>query len=410
MKKIICKQLIVFSLLFVSFTHAQKRLVVMGSSSALGTGASDTPLSWAGLLNSYFHQNTTDGLDTLYFNIAHSAYTTYEEMPTSFVPPAGRPLPDPNCNVTKALSLNPDVVIINLPTNDAYYYFSKKEYMDNLRLMYSVITSSGAQCYISTTQPRNFTDAARRDTLRTLVDSINNNFGLYSIDFWTDLVSNDGLNYMKPEINYGDGIHVNDLGHYYLFLRVRNKNIFQPLNIPLPVAFKSFTASAQNTSILLKWSCEDEGPGTAYELQRSNNSNQFQKIASITSNFSGSYSYTDDQPFTGKNYYRIKISEPGHESYSKTISVEIKGTDVYKIYFSGVAQSLLTAEISSSRNTNVMVQIINSEGMLIRRQYLYLIKSTQNKITFSMGSEPAGIYFFTIRDEKGTLVSKQFFK
>ena len=264
--------ILVYVIVIYSFNtaSAQKKLVIMGSSTAAGAGASPGN-SWAAKIEAFYRQNMADGLDTIVINLALGGYTTYLEMPTGFIPPPNRPFPDPNANVTKALSYSPDVVIINLPTNDIVLGYTKIEYMDNLRLMFSTINSAGARCFIATTQPRNI-GLAERTALRELVDSINNNFAIRSINFWSDLVSplTDPANIytINPPVSAGDGIHINDLGHNYLFIRVRDKQIFAS-NAPLPLFLKDFQAQQKNDFVIIKWSTEQEDPNTFFEIQRS---------------------------------------------------------------------------------------------------------------------------------------------
>lgn len=103
----------------ISFAQ-HKKIVVMGSSSAAGSGASHTDSAWAYRLQKHFRQNTSAGdLDTAIYNIAGYGQNTYQQMPTGWVSPIpGRHSVQVNNNVTKALSFSPDIVIINLPTND----------------------------------------------------------------------------------------------------------------------------------------------------------------------------------------------------------------------------------------------------------------------------------------------------
>src|SRR5215217_6123814 len=139
------KKLLVLSctLLVFSFVKAQKKIVILGSSTAYGSGASPFPdSSWAGRLGFEFNKNTGDGKDTTIVNLAWPGYVTYKCMPSSYVPP---------------LSLSPNIVIISLPSNDVFLPsdYDKKETMDNLRLMFQLVNAAGIPCYISTSQPRN---------------------------------------------------------------------------------------------------------------------------------------------------------------------------------------------------------------------------------------------------------------
>src|SRR5829696_4401950 len=214
---------------------AQKKVVILGSSTAAGTGASSYDSSWAGKLQLSFRKNITAGdPDTIVINLAVGGYVTYYAMPTGYVPPAGRPAPDGEHNVTKALSFSPDVVLINFPTNDIGSGYSKNEFLNNLRFLSQQITSVGVKAYVATTQPRSQFDFSMRQALRECVDSVNNSFGANAINFWDDLATNDGQFNLRPEVNSGDGVHANNLGHRLLFERVREKNIFGSTTTPPP--------------------------------------------------------------------------------------------------------------------------------------------------------------------------------
>lgn len=136
-------------LLLFFTTRAQKKVVIMGSSTALGNGASSYANAFAGKLTSYYNQNTSDGVDTTFINLAYPGYSTYELMPSDFIPPSGKPAFDPLRNITKALSYLPDVILINLPNNDMAREYTKKECMDNFRLMFARVNAAGVRCFMS---------------------------------------------------------------------------------------------------------------------------------------------------------------------------------------------------------------------------------------------------------------------
>jgi lysophospholipase L1-like esterase len=217
--------------LIASSSFAQKRIVVLGSSTAAGNGAS-VDSAWVARLQASFRKNTSDGVDTVIDNRAYPGYVTYKGLPTDYPMPADRTQwpPDPIRNVTWVLSQNPkpDIVILSYVSNDVNLYpnYSKKETMDNLRLMYQNYTAAGIRCFVTSTQPRNDMSDVQRIMLRELRDSITNSFKLNSIVFWDDLVTNDGLNRLRDQVNSGDGIHPNNLGHRLLFEKVQAKNIF----------------------------------------------------------------------------------------------------------------------------------------------------------------------------------------
>ena len=213
-----------------------KFITVLGSSTAAGGGASTYDSSWVGRLQSFYRKNTSDNVDTSITNLAVSGAVTYHAMPTSFTPPPGRPVPNPAMNVTLAINGNPDIVLINFPSNDVASGYTNSEILSNFQMMYdSVVLQAHKICYVATSQPRNDITLAQKQQQKDLRDLILSTFGQFAINFWDDVSAADFT--ILPQYSYGDGIHLNNAGHKKLFERVVNANIFalSPPNQP-PVA------------------------------------------------------------------------------------------------------------------------------------------------------------------------------
>jgi lysophospholipase L1-like esterase len=405
--------LFTFIVLNTAELNAQKRVVILGSSTAAGNGSSSYANSWVGRVAAYYNKNTTDGADTIFTNLAVSGYATYNEMPDNFVPPPGRPSPDLNANVTKALSYNPDVVIINLPSNDMAFGYSKKEFMDNLRLMYNTIISApgGPKCYITTTQPRTLS-VELRDSLRTLVDSVRNNFGNYAIDFYTDLVTTDGTNDIAPAVSAGDGIHINDLGHSYVAQRVIARNIFS-LAIILPLKLTAFNARAQNHTTLLEWKTEQEEPNTSFDIQRSRDGSRFENLYTMAGRglpTPNTYSWTDQQPAEGNNFYRLRIVENGQTTYSRVLNVINKPAEIAidKLYKDNAGSNLVTI-IHVQRSQSLTITIINMSGAAVFRQTQY-ISAPYKTLNIPIDKLATGQYYLNIMNAEADAATMGFVK
>ncbi len=415
------KKAFVFTFLIIQYCSlvslAQKSIVVLGSSTAYGTGATTYDSAWVGRLQLEFRKNTADGVDTTITNLAMGAYVTYQVMPTGFVPPANRPATDEARNVTKALSLSPDIVIINLPSNDIAYGYSKAEVMNNFRTLFQTVTTApgNIKCFITTTQPRNLQDATMRRYQRDLADSIEAAFGKYAINFWDDLSTTDGNYNIRPEVDYGDGIHVNNLGHRLLFERVKAKDIFNidvvpPVVIP-PVVISDFNVQLQNGEALIKWHSEQGSLDTYFDLQRSSNDTNFitlcRKSKQGTSQ-SADYSWTDLNPLIGKSYYRLLITEPDKTSYSKVVTLVNggKALDVDKIY---TTASSLNAEVLSNKSEALELSIIGMSGAIVGKQSMMLAPGVTS-ITVPISALSTGRYFLRIAAADGSYIVKQFVK
>ncbi len=196
-------------------------IVVLGSSTAAGTGPSSPDSAWVRRYTKYILSldNTAKVI-----NLAVGGFTTYDVMPTGYIPPAGRPTPKPNNNITHALTFKPNAIIINLPSNDATNGYSIAEQLANYDTVLARARSKNVPVWVTTTQPRNLS-AAQRQNLMTMRDSTFTRFGSKAIDFWNGLANPDGT--IQSQYNSGDGIHLNNAAHRLLFQRVGGANIWQ---------------------------------------------------------------------------------------------------------------------------------------------------------------------------------------
>ena len=388
---------------------AQTRIVVLGSSTAEGTGAWPIDSSWVARLQSHFSKNTSAGNpDTIVTNLAKGGYTTYHIMPDGYVPPPNRPAPDLDRNVTEALSLNPEVIIINMPSNDIVNGYTDVEFMNNLRFLFSHIQSAGVRAFITTTQPRNNLDDALRQRLRNLVDSINNSFGMYAIDFWTDLATTDGQNRIKPELN-ADDTHVNNVGHRLLFERVIAKNLFA-MNSPLPVVLSNFKGKRVGNEIELSWSTSSEEPNTFFIVQKSSDGVTFRNAGTtpgIASNGTGIYKWTDRSPGT-KNFYRLEVHEPAKTFYSAVIQITsaLKGVAIKRVFTEG---SFIISEIETDQSTEIVFTVSNVSGQTVL-QRKQMIMSPSGTIRLPVQSLAAGQYYLTLTTGKGDKLTQGFIR
>jgi len=257
-----CFTFLLLAGLCLSVNAQKKTIAVIGSSTAAGYGLpdvngnpmqnawsnenNDDPVnSWANRLRRYYNNlNLLNELD----NFAIYGEDIYQAQEAGYVPGiSGRPLPDPDNNTTKALSVNPDIVLINFPSNN-YDTYGIHEVMSRFRDLYGQITANGhTACYICTTQPRTSVeyDIPNRMKLKELRDSILAEYPANSIDFYSSIVDsaiesspgvpNDNYLGILPQFGQGDGIHLNEAGHAMLYNAVLARNMIPIASLPLAV-------------------------------------------------------------------------------------------------------------------------------------------------------------------------------
>ncbi|MFK7972638.1 MAG: PKD domain-containing protein [Bacteroidia bacterium] len=190
------------------------KVVVLGSSTAAGTGPSVRDSAWVWRYRAFLESLNPDNE---VINLARGGYVTYRLMPHGHQPPTGRPTPDSARNITEALSLNPDAIIINMPSNDRQYPIA--EQLANFDSLYRYSNSQGVPMWICTTQPITSAGAYQREVR----DSIVARYGSQSLDFWTGIVK--GNTNLVDSTYAADAVHLNDLGHRVLIQVVQQAKI-----------------------------------------------------------------------------------------------------------------------------------------------------------------------------------------
>jgi len=189
-------------------------IVVLGSSTAEGAGPKSKDSAWVNLFRNYVKEQNGENEVT---NLAVGGYTTYHILPDTATAVTGRAAVDKEHNITKALSLKPDILIINMPSNDIIAGVSIEEFRHNLALLNDIAKTHDIKCFITTTQSRN-SDTAKQNALIRMRDVIKEDYPLTYIDFWSGMSNVDGS--IKEEYNSGDGVHLNGKAHHIMLERV----------------------------------------------------------------------------------------------------------------------------------------------------------------------------------------------
>ncbi len=191
------------------------KLVVLGSSTAAGEGASSSSKGWVSLLASALSATVGAELDA--DNLAVGGYTTEELLPDS----------GSNGSIDEALEREPNLVIVALAgNNDLSSGVSTSAYMSRLEEIRDASVDAGVPVFFMSTAPKDVgTDD--RETLRDwglemearfsscFVPGRASPYTSCFIDVFEPL-ANDSLG-VESEYGAGDGIHLNDAGHAVIF-------------------------------------------------------------------------------------------------------------------------------------------------------------------------------------------------
>jgi alpha-tubulin suppressor-like RCC1 family protein len=107
--------------------------------------------------------------------------------------------------------------------------------------------------------------------------------------------------------------------------------------IPLPVTLSNFTVAKINGHALLNWSTSSEENTQSFIIEHSTNGNDYTQIGKAAAEGNSSevenYSFTDNDPAAGTNYYRLRmVDKDGRFTYSEIRVLNFDGAITIVVY------------------------------------------------------------------------------
>jgi hypothetical protein len=158
--------------------------------------------------------------------------------------------------------------------------------------------------------------------------------------------------------------------------------------------------------VQLNWQTSSETNTSLFEIERSNDGNKFSKLAQINASGNSSttknYSYTDQQPLQGINFYRLKMIDlDGKFTYSKTVTVKMEGSNTTLQLFPNPAKNILNVQINAG-NEKATIQIIDMSGRKVKEEKITLNGTTT--VSVDINNLPKGTYNLLL---KGSSINEQ---
>lgn len=133
----------------------------------------------------------------------------------------------------------------------------------------------------------------------------------------------------------------------------------------LPISLTSFTGTALDKSVLLNWKTASEENNDYFDVQHSADGKTFTSIGKVTgagtSTSENSYSFKDENPFAGTNYYKLVQHDfDGKTSSSKVVAVNSNiAAAALSVY---AAPSDLKITLSSPNKTEGTFEVFDIGG------------------------------------------------
>lgn len=178
------------------------------------------------------------------------------------------------------------------------------------------------------------------------------------------------------------------------------EDYFIPFMTPLPLTVITFEATKKGETVLLNWKADNDEALTGFIIERSSDGSSFESMGLVAAQQKQertNYTYTDNIPVLGSNYYRLKISETdGGHSYSVVRLVNF-GTDLQNgivIYPNPVTNKLTVNGVAKG----MQIKLLAPDGRIL------LTKSVNGHTeSISMENVATGIYMLHISKDDAVL-------
>lgn len=177
-------------------------------------------------------------------------------------------------------------------------------------------------------------------------------------------------------------------------------------DVTLPVELSVFTASLIGSSAMLKWRTETEINDYGFEIERSTNSAstaRWSKIGFVsgagTSNAPHEYSFIDQNPFSGRNAYRIKqIDQNGSFKYYGSVEVEFGAPVTFSLEqnFPNPFNPSTTIVFRLPSQSYVSLKVFDAMGREVSDVYTGELPAGEHRRLWDAAGLPSGMYFYRL--------------
>lgn len=176
-----------------------------------------------------------------------------------------------------------------------------------------------------------------------------------------------------------------------------------PTNPLLPVEWLYFTGNTDGKVNNLRWATATETNSSHFNLQRSKDGISFETIAVIAAQGNSStathYSYKDENPFTGINYYRLELEDvDGSIEKSNIVSLLISKDNSGYAFYPNPTDDVVFYQYQAVAAEDLKIEVIDALGRVLQ-VYNRTAAIGVNNIAIDLEDYPAGTYMLRVHNQ-----------
>lgn len=178
----------------------------------------------------------------------------------------------------------------------------------------------------------------------------------------------------------------------------------------LAVDLSQFTGENEGHFNFLEWQTTNEEQHDYFEVESSKDGFYFEAIGKIigkgTDNRLSNYQFIDQQPFPGKNYYRLKmVGKSGKVEYSDVINLDVEITNSVEIFPNPNSTGTLSVILGEWSSQDVNIQLLDTNGKIVFASILSP-NADHYRNEIQLPELPMGIYYLRFHGENEVIQKK----
>ncbi len=179
----------------------------------------------------------------------------------------------------------------------------------------------------------------------------------------------------------------------------------------LPILLEEFAGelSSQET-VDLSWTTAQESNSGHFDIERSQDGGSWivigQEAAKGYSSLPSNYSFIDEKPSAGTNYYRLRMVDlDGKYSYSAIIVIHSMSLVSHISFFPNPAHDYVNIALGGVAATKLTIRLINQSGQILQERTA--VAGNGTTVSFPVQQYAAGFYILSVDGSDGTHISSK---
>lgn len=183
----------------------------------------------------------------------------------------------------------------------------------------------------------------------------------------------------------------------------------------LPVKLTYFNGKKSGAVSVLKWATASEQNNDRFDIERSADGISYTTIGSVAGSNNSvkliEYSFTDENPIKGVNYYRLKqVDRDEKATVSNVISINFVEKTKTAVTASPIpADDYITVQFNNASAVGATIRIMDMVGKIMYTQSI-LADEAYYTYPIQVANFKSGVYFMEIKHTDGTAESIKFLK